>query len=91
MSLETLRGPITHSTMTEKKAGPSIKQSKTIFPLLEMNFVTHLSLANNHIWDFGERGFSDTTQALQNLGISYAGAGVDIDAIYEPIKRENSN
>ena len=36
---------------------------------------THLSLANNHSFDFGETGFLDTLEALEACGISAPGAG----------------
>ena len=32
-----------------------------------------ISLANNHTWDFGEKGVEDTKSVLDSLGINYAG------------------
>lgn len=32
-----------------------------------------ISLANNHTWDFGEKGVEDTKSVLNSLGINYAG------------------
>lgn len=37
-----------------------------------------LSLANNHMMDFGEKGLKDTITCLDNLNIYYAGAGTNI-------------
>jgi poly-gamma-glutamate synthesis protein (capsule biosynthesis protein) len=34
-----------------------------------------VSLANNHIWDYDERGFLDTLAALDGAGVKHAGAG----------------
>ncbi|HEY4520379.1 MAG TPA: CapA family protein [Candidatus Paceibacterota bacterium] len=34
-----------------------------------------VSLANNHIWDYGRQAFTDTMEHLKNAGISYIGAG----------------
>ncbi|MCX7040374.1 MAG: CapA family protein [Spirochaetes bacterium] len=42
--------------------------------LAEAGF-THLSLANNHSFDFGEAGFLDTLEALERVGIAAPGAG----------------
>ncbi len=42
-----------------------------------------LSLANNHLPDFGPRGVLDTMQYLENAGINHAGAGKYEEA-YEP-------
>ncbi len=45
--------------------------------LVEAGF-THLSLANNHSFDFGETGFLDTLEALERVGIAAPGAGRNI-------------
>ena len=37
-------------------------------------------LANNHGWDYGERGFLDTLEALNSLNAGYSGAGTDLEA-----------
>lgn len=39
---------------------------------------SHLSLANNHILDFGPGGLRETMATLDGLGISHAGAGPDL-------------
>ena len=36
-----------------------------------------VSLANNHVLDYGLEGLTDTMQALSEAGVSYAGAGAD--------------
>ncbi len=38
----------------------------------------HLTLANNHILDFGTTGLEDTISALDSVGITHAGAGLDL-------------
>ncbi len=37
-----------------------------------------VSLANNHVYDYGEEALLDTMDTLANAGISYVGAGKDI-------------
>lgn len=37
-----------------------------------------VSLANNHVYDFGEEAFCDTIENIQNAGIKYVGGGNDI-------------
>jgi len=44
-----------------------------------------VSLANNHIMDFGEEGLYETIDTLNKLGIRYAGAGRNIEAANNPI------
>jgi poly-gamma-glutamate synthesis protein (capsule biosynthesis protein) len=41
-----------------------------------------VTLANNHMWDFGEVAFFDTTRHLQEHALSYVGAGMDLDAAW---------
>ena len=42
------------------------------------------SLANNHTMDWGEEGLLETLSTLKNVGISYAGAGIDLDQARKP-------
>lgn len=43
-----------------------------------------LSLANNHVLDYGAEALADTVEALDARGISHAGAGADRDAAWKP-------
>jgi hypothetical protein len=43
-----------------------------------------VSLANNHIGDFGDQGILDTLQNLDRWGIAHGGAEADIDAARAP-------
>lgn len=43
-----------------------------------------LSLANNHVLDYGPTPLADTVAALDTAGISHAGAGKDQDAAWKP-------
>ena len=38
-----------------------------------------VTLANNHVFDFGETGLLDTLQTLQDIGMPYIGAGKNIE------------
>lgn len=40
--------------------------------------VTHLTIANNHAWDFGHPGILSTRAAIAEAGIAVTGAGVDL-------------
>ena len=46
--------------------------------------VRMVSLANNHILDFGAEGLLDTMNALETAGITHCGAGENDDAAREP-------
>lgn len=41
---------------------------------------THLSLANNHMLDFGPAALRETMEALDANGITHTGAGLDLEA-----------
>lgn len=47
-----------------------------------------LSLANNHVLDYGPDALDDTVAALDGAGIAYAGAGADRAAAWKPAVRE---
>jgi poly-gamma-glutamate synthesis protein (capsule biosynthesis protein) len=53
------------------------------FILTESGFDV-LSLANNHIMDYGEQGLSDTIYYLEQEGIKHTGAGPNLAAALEP-------
>lgn len=53
-------------------------------PALEAGNVAAVSLANNHLLDFGETALLDTLDHLSAGGIAHAGAGPDATAALEP-------
>ena len=44
-----------------------------------------VSLANNHMMDYGQAGLFSTTQTLDSVGIRYVGAGRDIEEACAPL------
>lgn len=46
--------------------------------------VDHVSLGNNHVWDYGEKGIEDTTAILEAVGIAHSGSGRSADEAFEP-------
>ena len=53
--------------------------------LLQQLGVDAVSLANNHVYDYGERAFLDTLSALENNGIKYTGGGKDSKEAKKPV------
>jgi poly-gamma-glutamate capsule biosynthesis protein CapA/YwtB (metallophosphatase superfamily) len=47
-----------------------------------------LSLANNHLLDFGEQSLVETIEALRSRGIDYVGAGLSYEEAHRPLVRE---
>lgn len=70
-----LEAPITIAEDRLPKSGPNLKVNpKCINGLKKLN-PTVMSLANNHIMDYGIQGLSDTISILQKNKIHYVGAG----------------
>ncbi|KAJ6005770.1 polyglutamate biosynthesis protein [Penicillium sp. IBT 35674x] len=53
-------------------------------PVLHAARVDYTSLANNHILDYSTEGLIETVWTLKEAGISFAGAGENIDEAYKP-------
>ncbi len=68
---------ITDSEKYISKFGPALKAPKETAEVLAMLGVTVVGLSNNHIFDFGIRGYRDTVRALDESGIDYTGFGSD--------------
>ena len=47
-----------------------------------------VSVANNHILDFGQHAFTDTLDTLKQAEISYAGGGLNLEEASAPVVRE---
>lgn len=45
--------------------------------------VDAVSLANNHVYDYGEDAFNDTMEHLKNAGLPYVGAGYNVNEAAE--------
>ncbi len=69
-------------TLPVLKVGPNLQQPLAALDNCRSWGVTHFSMANNHIMDFGAPGLQATLQAL--AGFTYFGAGMTADAAYRP-------
>ncbi|MBE0437773.1 MAG: CapA family protein, partial [Methylomicrobium sp.] len=77
-----LEAPITDKELAIEKKPYLHKTSTATLALFDERFV--LSLANNHIMDYGASGLNDTIDALNKAGIQYAGAGQNLDQAKTP-------
>lgn len=50
-----------------------------------------VSLANNHVNDYGQEAMTDTFEILKNAGIPFVGAGYDIDEASAPVRFTDGN
>lgn len=86
INITNLECPLTNSSKAISKTGPALKAHPENIKLLsEMGF-NLVSLANNHIMDYGSEGLKDTLDILEKNQIDYVGAGKvedEIDVIYQ--------
>jgi poly-gamma-glutamate synthesis protein (capsule biosynthesis protein) len=64
------------------KAGPHVYQTKESVKYLKQNGFNIVSLANNHIYDYGQSALKNTINELDKNSIDYIGAGINFDTAY---------
>lgn len=68
-----LETPLTDRNFTLTCKGLHLKSSIKSIEILKYLNVNIVSLANNHIYDYGPMGLADTIEALNSIGIDYYG------------------
>lgn len=84
-SICNLEGALTESIAAIKKVDPKIRASRKSIDVIKRLGVSCVTLANNHIVDYGKQGYLDTCETLEKAGINFLGAGEDINSISEYI------
>lgn len=86
LHLINLEAPITNRSDTYLRKRYSLQNPPTnALPLMRELSVDGVSLANNHILDFGPEGLLDTVRHLKSENIRYAGAGYDRETASKPV------
>lgn len=75
ISITNLECPLTDSLERIEKTGPALKGNAASLQFLEAAGFNMLSLANNHIMDYGKQGLSDTLAAIKKSDMISIGAG----------------
>jgi hypothetical protein len=71
------------------KTGPNLRGSPEVqIPLLEALRVDLVTLANNHVMDYGAAGLSETLVHLRSAGIRPVGAGLTLEEAARPFVLE---
>ena len=83
ISICNFEAPIKSNGHPIPKAGPHAYQSKSAINTIKNCGFDILSLANNHIYDYGETGLKDTLSEITKHGLDYIGAGLSFDEAYE--------
>lgn len=83
--ITNLECPLTESTYSIKKTGPSLKADPSSSDALASLGIDIVDLANNHILDYGTRGILDTIKHCNNSGLKIVGGGQDIRSARKPL------
>lgn len=76
--------PIVHENMKPiKKAGPHVYQSKESIQYLKNIGFNFVSLANNHIYDYGQKGIEETVKELKKYDLEFIGGGTTFEEAYK--------
>ena len=85
-----LESPITKSNFKINKIGPHLKSELLSVEILKSYNINAVSLANNHINDFGSNGIKETIEQLKINSISYCGDFIENkNNYYVTLKHEN--
>lgn len=74
-TIVNLECALTDSENRIKKCGPNLKGPKATADTMKAAGVTHCTLSNNHIFDFGKEGFYDTIRELDRCALVHTGWG----------------
>lgn len=82
LNIFNLETAITEETLKEEKQY-NFKTDFAFLKSLKSIGFNVATIANNHSYDYGEKGFLDTLNALDEAKISYVGGGVNRDISYQ--------
>jgi len=66
---------LTYSEGRIAKIGPNLKAVPEVTNAIKALGVTDVALSNNHVFDFGVQGLTDTLDTLEKAGLPYMGVG----------------
>ena len=88
LSLVNLEAPLSDTGNPVRKSGAVFKGDANHVDGLAAVPFDAVTLANNHVFDFGVDAFKETLAALDSRGIRYTGAGMDTKEANEPLIME---
>jgi poly-gamma-glutamate synthesis protein (capsule biosynthesis protein) len=93
LSIINLECPITIDDSKNKiiKTGPHLRSDERIFDFLKKIHIDVVSLANNHILDYGAPGLKHTFDFCLKNEIKFVGAGMSYKEASEPLFIEKEN
>ncbi|WP_085897624.1 CapA family protein [Limimaricola soesokkakensis] len=85
-SIINLEAPICDAGTRIRKSGPNIRVGGGVSNCLSHAGVKAVSLANNHIYDYGLTGLEQTIKELERNGIAHFGAGNNRASAEAPLR-----
>jgi len=88
-SLVNLECPVVeHPAQPIPKCGPNLKTTREVVDMVVCAGFKAVTLANNHILDYGEVGMADTLAALEHYGVDHVGAGRNLSAAQRTLYKQ---
>jgi len=80
LNILNLESPLTNVQEEHRliKTGPNLKASRDTVKVLNELKINLVTLANNHIYDYGDQGLSDTLELIRKNNIATVGAGLTL-------------
>lgn len=84
-AIVNLESPITKKTKPIIKDGPALKNTSQVFDVIDYCGFDTVTLANNHLKDFGSDGVIDTIKECKNRSLNVVGAGENLLESRKPL------
>ena len=84
-AIANLECPASNVGVPIKKTGPNLRCRKSDIAVLKRAGLDAVSLANNHIYDYGETAFRDTMDVLIDNELAFFGAGETREEAKRPL------
>lgn len=89
LSIINLENPLIQAECGKPVEGKCTLRGSTGWAsVLKATGINLVSLANNHMMDYGEEGLYSTMKALESVGLNYVGAGKDKQDANQPVFME---
>ncbi len=79
IAITNLESALTNETNTIEKTGPALKASNKTIDALKYAGFNMVTLANNHIMDYGAKGLTDSLKLCTDNNIEFIGAGINYE------------
>lgn len=79
ISITNLESPLVDNGQSITKTGPYLKAPVKSIEAIKFAGFDMVTLANNHMMDYGDEGLFSTLQACENVGIRHIGAGSNLE------------